>query len=85
MVIRMSIWPGCPSLALNSLLAFALNLTFINLLVLCDVGFQLGLIVLVPLLEQATFGLLKRRLRTNERGTIEFITDGEQLWVETAR
>jgi competence protein ComEC len=24
-------------------------------------------------------------LRTDERGTIEFITDGEQLWVETAR
>ena len=24
-------------------------------------------------------------LRTDERGTIEFITDGEKLWVETAR
>jgi competence protein ComEC len=24
-------------------------------------------------------------LRTDERGTVEFITDGEQLWVETAR
>ena len=24
-------------------------------------------------------------LRTDERGTIEFITDGQQLWVETAR
>jgi competence protein ComEC len=24
-------------------------------------------------------------LRTDENGTIEFITDGERLWVETAR
>jgi competence protein ComEC len=24
-------------------------------------------------------------LRTDERGTIEFITDGEKLWIETAR
>ena len=87
----MSIWPGCSSLALNSLLASALILTFFNLLVLWNVGVQLGfmatlsLIVLMPPLEQTTFGLFKRRLCTDERGTIEFITDGKQLWVETVR
>jgi competence protein ComEC len=87
----LAIWPGRPSFTLNSLLASVVVLTLINPLILWGVGFQLsfmatlGLIVLVPPLEQATFGLLKRRLRTDERGTVEFITDGEKMWVETVR
>ena len=65
---------GRPGLALNSLVASALILTLINPLILWDVGFQLsfmatlGLIVLVPPLERAVFGLLQRRLRAQQVG-----------------
>ncbi len=65
---------GRPSLAINSLFFSALILSLINPLILWDVGFQLsfmatlGLIVLVPPLERATFGLLKRHLKTEQVG-----------------
>jgi competence protein ComEC len=70
----MSIWSGRPGLALNSLIASGLVLTLINPLILWDVGFQLsfmatlGLIVLVPPLERAFFGLLQRWLHTEQVG-----------------
>jgi competence protein ComEC len=69
-----AMWVGRPGFALNALFFSGFALTFINPLLLWDVGFQLsfmatlGLIVLVPPLEQATFGLLKRRLRTEHIG-----------------
>lgn len=57
---------GRPNMALNSLFVSALVMTAINPFALWDAGFQLsftatlGLIVLVPLLERATAGLLSR-------------------------
>ncbi|GAB4437016.1 MAG: DNA internalization-related competence protein ComEC/Rec2 [Anaerolineae bacterium] len=74
LVFVLATWVGRPGLALNSLFASAVVLTLLNPLILWDVGFQLsfmatlGLIVLVPPLEQATFGLLQRRLRTEQLG-----------------
>lgn len=71
-----SIWAGRPGLALNSLAASGLALTLFNPLMLWDVGFQLsfmatlGLIVLVPPLERAIFGWLRRRLRTGHVGLV---------------
>jgi len=73
-VFVLATWVGRPGLALNSLFVSAIVLTAINPLILSDVGFQLsfmatlGLIVLVPPLEQAIFALLKRRLRTEHIG-----------------
>ena len=69
-----AIWVGRPGMALNSLFFSAIALTLLNPLILWDVGFQLsftatlGLIVLVPPLERATFGLLQRRLKTEHIG-----------------
>ena len=74
LVFVLAIWVGRPGLAINSLFASAIVLTAINPLILRDVGFQLsfmatlGLIVLVPPLEQVTFGFLKHRLRTEHIG-----------------
>lgn len=70
----LAIWVGRPGLALNALFFSAFILTFINPLILGDVGFQLsfmatlGLIVLVPPLERLVFGLLKRYLKTEQLG-----------------
>jgi len=65
---------GRPNYAMNALVFTAIVLTIFNPLVLWDVGFQLsfmatlGLIVLVPLLERGTFGLLQRRFHTDQIG-----------------
>lgn len=70
----LSIWVGRPGLPLNSLTASGLVLTLLNPLILWDVGFQLsfmatlGLIVLVPPLERAVFGMLQRRLNVEQVG-----------------
>ncbi len=67
-------WIGRPNMALNSLAVSAIFLTFLNPLILWDVGFQLsfmatlGLILLVPPLERLFFGLLQRILKTDQIG-----------------
>jgi competence protein ComEC len=69
-----AVWTGRPGFALNALFFSGVALSLINPLILWDVGFQLsfmatlGLIVLVPPLEHATFSLLQRRLRTQHLG-----------------
>lgn len=70
----LAIWVGRPGLALNSLFFSGFALTLLNPLILGDVGFQLsfmatlGLILLVPPLEQTLFGLLQRLLRREQVG-----------------
>jgi competence protein ComEC len=74
LVFVLSVWVGRPGVAINSLFASAIVLSLINPLILGDVGFQLsfvatlGLIVLVPPLERATFNLLQRRLKVKHVG-----------------
>ncbi|MDM8518453.1 DNA internalization-related competence protein ComEC/Rec2 [Anaerolineales bacterium HSG6] len=69
-----SIWIGRPGMALNTLFAAAIALTLFNPLIVWDVGFQLsflatmGLIVLVPPLQENTFRLLRRRLHWRRLG-----------------
>ncbi len=70
----LAVWVGRPGLALNSLFFSALALTLLNPLILWDVGFQLsfmatlGLILLVPPLEQGAYHLLTRRLGWTQVG-----------------
>ncbi len=70
----LAIWVGRPGLALNSLFFSGFVLTLLNPLILGDVGFQLsfmatlGLVLLVPPLEQTLFGLLQRLLRREQVG-----------------
>jgi competence protein ComEC len=67
-----AIWVGRPNYALNALVFTGIALTLFNPLILWDVGFQLsfmatlGLIILVPLLERGTFGLLQRRVHPDQ-------------------
>jgi competence protein ComEC len=71
-----ALWVGRPNLTINALFFSAFILTFINPLILWDVGFQLsfmatlGLIVLVPPLERVAFGFLQRRLHTEQVGLV---------------
>lgn len=70
----LAIWVGRPGAALNALFASGLLLTLIDPLTLGDVGFQLsfmatlGLIVLVPPLQQRFVRQLRRLLNKNELG-----------------
>lgn len=64
----LALWVGRPNMALNALFFSALIMSLLNPLIVWDVGFQLsfaatlGLIILVPPLEQLIFGWLQRRL-----------------------
>lgn len=70
----LAIWAGRSGAALNALFFSGVVLTLINPLMLWDVGFQLsfmatlGLIIMVPPMERATFNLLQRRLKTEQVG-----------------